>query len=85
MFLDNEKQTKNIYLVCGIVHKNVELKNNERSINGTRKENFTASRDAFFFLQGKDFPLETVAGAFKAKKKTDGGSCTFLRLFLART
>lgn len=42
----------------------------------------------FFFLQGKDFPLETVAGAFKAKKqtkKTDGGSCMFLRLFLART
>lgn len=56
LFLDNEKQTKNTYLVCGIVHKNVELKNNKRSINGTRKENFTASRDAFFFSSGKGFP-----------------------------
>lgn len=69
LFINNEKQTKNTYLVCGIVHKNVEQKNNKRSINGTRKESSTASRDAFFSFREMISLLRLLLEHLRQKKK----------------
>lgn len=63
----NNKKT-NTLLIHVIVYKEiVELKSEERSVNGTWNEIFSALKRMFFSFRETISLPKTVAGAFKAK------------------